>query len=40
MVDQYGRPVKMPAPTGNPKPPPAPAAPPPAATATTNGAPQ
>lgn len=22
MVDQYGRPVKMPAPTGNPKPPP------------------
>ena len=23
LVDQYGRPVKMPAPTGNPKPPPA-----------------
>jgi hypothetical protein len=48
MVDQYGRPVKMPAPTGNPKPPP-PATPPPAvtppppeapATVTTNGAPQ
>jgi len=30
LVDQYGRPVKMPAPTGNPKPP----------TTTTNGAPQ
>jgi hypothetical protein len=45
MVDQYGRPVKMPAPTGNPKPPPAastPTAPPPAAepTPSTNGAPQ
>jgi hypothetical protein len=36
LVDQYGRPVKMPAPTGNPKPPttPAPAA------ATTNSTPQ
>ncbi len=30
LVDQYGRPVKMPAPTGNPKPPPPPATPPPA----------
>src|SRR5208283_3725530 len=50
LVDQYGRPVKMPAPTGNPKPPPAVTAPPPAAPATpapapaapatTNGAPQ
>jgi hypothetical protein len=28
LVDQYGRPVKMPAPTGNPKPPPAVTAPP------------
>jgi hypothetical protein len=36
MVDQYGRPVKMPAPTGNPKPPPAPA---PAAPATAAPAP-
>jgi len=33
LVDQYGRPVKMPAPTGNPKPPPAPATLPPAAAA-------
>lgn len=33
LVDQYGRPVKMPAPTGNPKPPVAPAA-------TTNGTPR
>lgn len=44
LVDQYGRPVKMPAPTGNPKPPPAitaPPAPTPAEPATTtNGAPQ
>jgi hypothetical protein len=50
LVDQYGRPVKMPAPTGNPKPPPAVTAPPPAppattapapaASATTNGVPQ
>ena len=41
LVDQYGRPVKMPAPTGNPKPPPAVTAPPPAAPMpTTNGAPQ
>ncbi len=41
LVDQYGRPVKMPAPTGNPKPPPAVTAPPPAAPmTTTNGAPQ
>ena len=51
LVDQYGRPVHMPAPTGNPQPPPAvtaPAVPPPAETAspplaaptTTNGAPQ
>ena len=41
LVDQYGRPVKMPAPTGNPKPPPAVTAPPAAApTTTTNGAPQ
>jgi len=30
LVDEYGRPVKMPAPTGNPKPPPPPATPPPA----------
>jgi hypothetical protein len=48
LVDQYGRPVKMPAPTGNPKPtpavttplppPPAAATPPPAEpTTTTNG---
>jgi hypothetical protein len=29
LVDQYGRPVKMPAPTGNPKPPPPLAVPPP-----------
>ncbi len=47
LVDQYGRPVHMPAPTGNPKPPPmnappapppgqpAPATPPPAAPMTT-----
>ena len=40
LVDQYGRPVKMPAPTGNPKPPAAPAAPAPAAAATTNSTPQ
>jgi hypothetical protein len=51
LVDQYGRPVHMPAPTGNPKPPPAltaPPAPPPAVTApppaepatATNGASQ
>jgi hypothetical protein len=45
LVDQYGRPVKMPAPTGNPKPPstPAPAAPAepaPAAAVTTNSTPQ
>jgi len=45
LVDQYGRPVHMPAPTGNPKPPPAAAAPatvtaPPAPVAPTNGAPQ
>jgi len=49
LVDQYGRPVKMPAPTGNPKPPPAPAAPPatapapvavPVAAPATNGTPQ
>jgi hypothetical protein len=33
LVDKYGRPVHMPAPTGNPKPPAAPAT-------TTNGAPQ
>ncbi len=35
LVDQYGRPVHMPPPTGNSKPPPAVTAP-----ATTNGAPQ
>ena len=42
LVDQYGRPVKMPAPTGNPKPPttPATATPAPAAAATTNSTPQ
>ena len=43
MVDQYGRPVKMPAPTGNPKPPRAPApaaAAAPAAPASTNANPQ
>jgi hypothetical protein len=45
LVDQYGRPVKMPAPTGNPKPPPpapTPTAPTPAPvpTSSTNGAPQ
>jgi len=39
LVDQYGRPVKMPAPTGNPKPPPAAAAPSPAAPATPAPAP-
>jgi hypothetical protein len=37
LVDQYGRPVHMPAPTGNPKPP---AAPTPAAPATTTTTPQ
>jgi hypothetical protein len=37
LVDQYGRPVKMPAPTGNPKPP-APQAP--AAAVTTNSTPR
>ena len=36
LVDQYGRPVKMPAPTGNPAPPPVAPPPPPA----TNAAPQ
>lgn len=35
LVDQYGRPVHMPAPTGNPKPPPA--APVPVAATATNG---
>ena len=44
LVDQYGRPVKMPAPTGNPKPPPAAGATAPAAapeaTTTTNASPQ
>ncbi|MGO9586490.1 MAG: flagellar motor protein MotB [Limisphaerales bacterium] len=46
LVDQYGRPVKMPAPTGNPKPPPVastPTAPPPAPAPpplSTNSAPQ
>ena len=41
LVDQYGRPVHMPAPTGNPKPPPPVTAPPAAApAAATNGAPQ
>jgi hypothetical protein len=48
LVDQYGRPVPMPAPTGNPAPPaapapvaPAPVAPPPAApVTTTNSTPQ
>ncbi len=34
LVDQYGRPVKMPAPTGNSKPPPPAATPPPAVPAT------
>ena len=44
LVDQYGRPVRMPAPTGNPKPPPAvtaaPAPAPAPVTGTTNGTPQ
>jgi hypothetical protein len=42
LVDKYGRPVKMPAPTGNPKPPttPAPATPAQAAAVTTNSTPQ
>ena len=39
LVDQYGRPVKMPAPTGNPKPPPAPATPPAAAAVPAAAAP-
>ncbi len=37
MVDKNGRPVKMPAPTGNPKPPPAQATPPAAAPVPTGG---
>jgi hypothetical protein len=40
MVDQYGRPVKMPAPTGNPKPPPGAATAAPAPAATPNNPPQ
>jgi len=39
LVDQYGRPVKMPAPTGNPKPPAAPAPAAPAAAAPAPAAP-